>query len=94
MLGAITGLLVAPTTNVSINMMGEIHLKSFIAAVLGGFSSFTGPVLGGFILGELDNMVGLYLSLKWKTVIVYGLLIIILIFKPTGILGKVHRKKV
>lgn len=93
-LGAIAGILVAPTTNVSINMLGEIHLKSFIAAVLGGFSSFIGPVVGGFILGVLDNMVGLYISLKWKTVIVYALLIIILIFKPTGLFGKVHRKKV
>ncbi len=93
-LGATAGILVAPTTNVSINMMAEIHLKSFIAAVLGGFNSFIGPVVGGFILGVLDNMVGLYISLKWKTVIVYGLLIIILIVKPTGLFGQVHRKKV
>lgn len=93
-LGATAGILVAPTTNVSINMMAEIHLKSFIAAILGGFNSFIGPVVGGFILGVLDNMVGLYISLKWKTVIVYGLLIIILIVKPTGLFGQVHRKKV
>jgi len=93
-LGATAGILVAPTTNVSINMMAEIHLKSFIATVLGGFNSFIGPVVGGFILGVLDNMVGLYISLKWKTVIVYGLLIIILIVKPTGLFGQVHRKKV
>jgi len=93
-LGAIAGVLIAPTTNVSTTMMAEVHLKSFIAAVLGGFGSFIGPVVGGFIIGILDNLVGMYISLKWKTVIVYGLLILTLIVKPTGIFGKVHRKKV
>lgn len=93
-LGAIAGILIAPTTNVSTTMMAEVHLKSFIAAVLGGFGSFVGPVVGGFIIGVFDNLVGYYISLQWKTVIVYGLLIVILIVKPTGLFGKVHRKKV
>lgn len=93
-LGAVAGILIAPTTNVSTTMMAEVHLKSFIAAVLGGFGSFYGPVVGGLIIGVLDNLVGMYISLTWKTVIVYGLLIIILIVKPTGIFGKTHRKKV
>lgn len=93
-LGAIAGVLIAPITNVSTTMMGEVHLKSFIAAVLGGFGSFIGPVIGGFIIGIFDNLVGFYISLTWKTVIVYGLLILILIVKPTGLFGKTHRKKV
>ncbi|MBS4537608.1 branched-chain amino acid ABC transporter permease [Clostridium sp. D2Q-11] len=93
-LGAIAGILMAPTTNVSTTMMAEVHLKSFIAAVLGGFGSFHGPVIGGLIIGILDNLVGMYISLTWKTVIVYGLLIVTLIVKPTGIFGKTHRKKV
>lgn len=93
-LGAIAGVLIAPTTNISTGMMADVHLKSFIAAVLGGFGSFIGPVVGGFIIGVFDNLVGYYISLKWKTVIVYGLLIVILIVKPTGLFGKVHRKKV
>lgn len=93
-LGAIAGILIAPTTNVSTTMMMDVHLKSFVAAVLGGFGSFIGPVIGGFIIGVFDNLVGYYISLKWKTVIVYGLLILILIVKPAGLFGKVHRKKV
>lgn len=93
-LGATAGVLIAPTTNVSTTMMTEVHLKSFIAAVLGGFNSFIGPVVGGFIIGVFDNLVGYYISLTWETVIVYGLLIIILIVKPTGLFGKSHRKKV
>lgn len=93
-LGAIAGILIAPTTNVSTTMMAEVHLKSFIAAVLGGFGSFYGPVVGGLLIGILDNLVGMYISLTWKTVIVYGLLIIILIVKPKGLFGKTYRKKV
>ncbi|GGM42119.1 branched-chain amino acid ABC transporter permease [Paraliobacillus quinghaiensis] len=93
-LGAIAGVLIAPTTNISTAMMMDVHLKSFIAAVLGGFGSFIGPVFGGFSIGVFDNLVGYYISLKWKTVIVYGLLILILIFKPTGLFGKSYRKKV
>lgn len=94
MLGAVAGVLIAPTTDVSTTMMMEVHLKSFIAAVLGGFGSFAGPVIGGFIIGILDNLVGYYVSLTWKTVIVFGLLIFVLIVKPTGLFGKVYRKKV
>ncbi|RSK28364.1 branched-chain amino acid ABC transporter permease [Bacillus sp. HMF5848] len=93
-LGAIAGVLIAPTTNVSTSMMMEVHLKSFVAAVLGGMGSFIGPVIGGFIIGIFDNLVGFYISLQWRTVIVYGLLIIVLIVKPAGLFGKTHRKKV
>ena len=93
-LGAIAGILIAPATNVHTNMMADIHLKSFIAAVLGGFTSFIGPVIGGLLIGVMDNLVGFYISAKWRTVIVYGFLILILIVKPAGIFGKVRRKKV
>ncbi|MFZ5968121.1 MAG: branched-chain amino acid ABC transporter permease [Bacillota bacterium] len=93
-LGAIAGILVAPKTQVSVTMMADIHLKSFIAAVVGGFSSFLGPVVGGFIIGVADNLVGFYLSLDWKTVIVYSILILMLIVKPAGLFGTTIRKKV
>lgn len=94
MMGAIAGLMIAPATNVYTGMMAEVHLKSFIAAVLGGFTSFVGPVIGGLMIGVLDNLVGYYISTNWQTVIVYGVLIIILIFKPYGLFGKVPKKKV
>lgn len=93
-LGALAGILVAPKTQVSIAMMADIHLKSFIAAVVGGFASFLGPVAGGFIIGIADNLVGYYVSLDWKTVIVYAILIVMLIIKPEGLFGKPLRKKV
>ncbi|WP_026476465.1 branched-chain amino acid ABC transporter permease [Alkaliphilus transvaalensis] len=93
-LGATAGILIAPATNVHTNMMADVHLKSFIAAVLGGFTSFIGPVIGGLLIGVMDNLVGFYISAKWRTVIVYGFLILILIVKPAGLFGKVRRKKV
>jgi len=94
MLGCVAGILVAPTTNVSVAMMGEVHLKSLTAAVLGGFTSLAGPVFGGLVLGVLENLVGFYLSTKWKTAFAFGLIIVVLLIKPEGIFGKVQRKKV
>ena len=93
-LGSIAGLMIAPATNVYIGMMSDVHLKSFIAAVLGGFTSFVGPVIGGLVIGVMDNLVGYYISTDWQTVIVYGFLIMVLIFKPYGIFGESPQKKV
>ena len=94
MLSAVAGMLIAPTTFLDINMMGDVHLKSFSAAVLGGFNTFTGPVLGGFILGIVENLFGMYISLSWKTVFSFALIVVMLIIRPNGILGTRYRKKV
>ncbi|WP_461207066.1 branched-chain amino acid ABC transporter permease [Clostridium sp. DL1XJH146] len=93
-LSAIAGMLIAPTTFLDINMMADVHLKSFSAAVLGGFNSFIGPVVGGFVLGIAENLFGKYISISWKTVFSFGLIIVMLIMRPNGLLGKKHRKKV
>lgn len=93
-LSAIAGMLIAPTTFLDINMMADVHLKSFSAAVLGGFNSFIGPVVGGFVLGVAENLFGKFVSISWKTVFSFGLIIVMLIIKPNGLLGKEYRKKV
>lgn len=93
-LSAIAGMLIAPTTFLDINMMADVHLKSFSAAVLGGFNSFIGPVVGGFVLGVVENLFGKFVSISWKTVFSFGLIIVMLIIKPNGLLGKEYRKKV
>jgi branched-chain amino acid transport system permease protein len=69
-------------------------LKAFIAAVLGGIGNIGGAMLGGYIIGIIETMVKAYVSSKWVDAIVFGLLIIILLFKPSGILGKNEREKV
>lgn len=94
MLSAVAGMLIAPTTFLDINMMADVHLKSFSAAVLGGFNTFTGPVFGGFILGIMENLFGMYISLSWKTVFSFALIVVMLIIRPNGLLGTSYRKKV
>jgi len=93
-LGALAAIMVAPLTTVSVTMMADIHLKSFISAVLGGFATFYGPVIGAFIIGILNNIIGFYISSKWATAILYLFILGVLIFKPTGIFGKKYIKKV
>ncbi|KAF5072261.1 High-affinity branched-chain amino acid transport system permease protein LivH [anaerobic digester metagenome] len=94
-LGALGGVLysvayiqVYPTMGV---MLG---LKAFIAAVLGGIGIIPGAMLGGFIIGMVETMTKAYLSTTWADAIVFAILIVVLLFKPTGILGKNTREKV
>jgi branched-chain amino acid transport system permease protein len=69
-------------------------LKAFIAAVLGGIGNITGAMIGGYVIGIIETMVKAYVSSKWVDAIVFGLLIVILLFKPSGILGKNVKEKV
>ncbi|MBN1963897.1 MAG: branched-chain amino acid ABC transporter permease [Anaerolineae bacterium] len=69
-------------------------LKAFIAAILGGIGNIPGAVLGGFLLGLVEALGAGYISASWKDAIAYALLIIILIVRPTGILGETQAEKV
>lgn len=71
-----------------------IGLKAFVAAVLGGIGSIPGAVLGGVIMGLSEEMVVAYLSSTYRDAFAFGVLIVILIFKPTGLLGKNQTEKV
>lgn len=76
-------------------MMGTLPgLKAFIAAVFGGIGLIPGAMIGGLSIGMIETMVGGYLSTTLKDGFVYALLIIILIIKPTGLLGKNRKEKV
>jgi len=63
-------------------------LKAFIAAILGGIGNIPGAMLGGMILGIIETLGAGYLSPQWKDVLAYLILIVILIFRPTGLLGE------
>ncbi|MEJ2736945.1 MAG: branched-chain amino acid ABC transporter permease [Anaerolineae bacterium] len=63
-------------------------LKAFIAAILGGIGNIPGAMLGGMILGIVETLGSGYISPQWKDVIAYLILIVILIFRPTGLLGE------
>jgi len=69
-------------------------LKAFIAAVFGGIGIIPGAMFGGFTIGIIETMVSGYGSSLYKDAVVYAILIIILIVKPTGLLGKKTRTKV
>ncbi len=69
-------------------------LKAFTAAVLGGIGSIPGAVLGGLILGLTESMTSGYFSSEYKDVVAFSLLILVLLFRPSGILGKPEVEKV
>lgn len=76
-------------------LMGSMPgIKAFIAAVLGGIGILPGAVLGGFILGIVESLTRAYISSQLADAIVFSILIIVLLVKPTGILGKNIREKV
>lgn len=94
MLGAVAGIFIAPVTFLDINMMGEVIIKAFTAAVLGGFNSLPGAVAGGLLLGVLENLVAGYVSTELKGAFAFALIVAVLCIRPAGLLGTVERKKV
>jgi branched-chain amino acid transport system permease protein len=94
MLGAVAGIFFAPITFLDINMMADVIIKAFTAAVLGGFNSLPGAVVGGLLLGVIENMIAGYISTELKGAFSFALIVIVLCIRPTGLLGTVERKKV
>jgi branched-chain amino acid transport system permease protein len=90
---AIAGLLLAPITFVHANM-GFIGLKAFPAAVVGGFGSLPGAIIGGIIIGLVESLAGFYLPEGFKDIAAYVVVLAMLMFKPNGLFGENLRKKV
>ena len=90
---AFAGILLAPVTFVHSNM-GFIGLKAFPAAVVGGFGSVPGAIVGGLIIGLVEALAGYYLPEGFKDVAAYVVVLVVLIVWPSGIFGETARKKV
>ena len=90
---AIAGLLLAPITFVHANM-GFVGLKAFPAAVVGGFGSLPGAIVGGLVIGLVESMAGFYAPEGWKDIAPYIVVLVMLWVKPNGIFGGTLRKKV
>jgi len=90
---AFAGILLAPVTFVHSNM-GFIGLKAFPAAVVGGFGSVPGSIVGGLIIGLVEALAGFYLPEGFKDVAAYVVVLVVLLVWPSGIFGETARKKV
>jgi branched-chain amino acid transport system permease protein len=68
-------------------------LRAFTAAVLGGIGNIPGAMLGGVIIGLIEALAGQYIAVKWADVIIFSLLVLVLIFRPAGLLGRLAPTK-
>ncbi|MFP3928457.1 MAG: branched-chain amino acid ABC transporter permease [Desulfobacteraceae bacterium] len=91
--GCLAGLLIAPTIMEPF-MMWDPLLKGFAAAVLGGMTSLPGAVLGAYLLGIIENLFGGYVSIEFKSVVAFAVIVIALCVRPSGLLARHYVKKV
>jgi branched-chain amino acid transport system permease protein len=84
----IGGLLLAPLWLVDVDVGDSVALKAFAAAIIGGFGSIPGAVVGGLLVGLNETLGAAYISTKYKDVLVFGLMIAFLLFRPRGIFGE------
>ena len=93
-LGALAGIMNAPATTVTTGVMDTVQVNALIACVLGGFQTFYGPILGAYIIAVGSNLLNLYVSSVWGTQIMYLLILLFVVFRPQGLVGKKIVKKV
>jgi branched-chain amino acid transport system permease protein len=94
-IGGVAGMMVAPIVYLDPNMMGGILLYAFAAALVGGIDSPMGAVIGGFVVGVLENVLGAFvIGNELKLSVALVLIIGVLLVKPSGFFGKVHVSRV
>jgi branched-chain amino acid transport system permease protein len=86
MLGAFVGLLLAPVIGINPEI-GHLILKGLVAAVIGGFSSLGGAVVGGLLLGLLETYAGAFFGATFKNLVPFGVLVLLLLLRPQGLAG-------
>ena len=92
-LGGIAGMLIAPLIGINTEL-GVVLIPGFVAAIVGGFTSIPGAIVGGLMVGILENFAGVYVSSSFKRVVSFVILIAVLMIKPSGLFGKPVRKQV
>ncbi len=88
LLGVVAGLFLAPALLLEPFFMLEPFLKGFSAAILGGLNSLPGAILGGIILGVSEALAGTYISIAFKNTMAFIIIILVLLLRPEGLLGK------
>ncbi len=87
-LAGTAGALISPTYYIFPQVGSTFTLKAFVITVLGGMGSIVGATLGGVLIGIAESIGGVYLGSGWKEVIVFVLFLLVLLFKPSGLMGK------
>jgi branched-chain amino acid transport system permease protein len=93
-LAVVAALLVTPIYLAKFDMGESIGLKAFYAAIIGGFNQTRGALLGGVLVGVLENLTGAYISPSYKEGVALLLFLVVIIFRPEGLLGKAEERKV
>jgi len=93
MVGSVAGLLMAPVL-VEPYMMWDPMLKGFAGAVVGGMTSLPGAVFGAYIIGIVEHLFGGYVSIEFKSVVAFAIIVLVLCIKPSGLFAKHYVKKV
>lgn len=87
-LGGVAGILLAPAFLVTTAMGQSVGLKAFTAAIIGSFQSLPGAIIGGLSVGVIENLASAYISSAYKDATAFVILLLVLIVRPTGLLGK------
>jgi branched-chain amino acid transport system permease protein len=93
MVGCIAGLLISPTI-MHPYMMWDPLLKGFAAAVMGGMTSLPGAIAAAYLLGIIENLFGGYISIEFKAVVAFVIIVLVLCVKPSGLFARHYVKKV
>lgn len=93
-IGTVAALLTAPLITLDPTLMWDPLLKGFAAAVLGGMNTPIGAVLGGYLLGVVENLFGAYISVEFKSAVAFLIIVIVLWFRPVGLFGRPRPRKV
>jgi branched-chain amino acid transport system permease protein len=93
LVGALAGVLLAPVI-MQPYMMWDPMLKGFAAAVLGGMTSLPGAVIGAYLLGIIENLFGGYVSIEFKSVVAFAIIVLVLCVRPSGLFARHYVKKV
>lgn len=93
-LGAFAGILLAPIVYVSPQMMDEVLIKGYVAAVFGGLYSIPGAIVGALMIGVAENLAGGYLGSHYKTATAFVMIVALLALRPQGLFGIQKRREI
>ncbi|MFH1135587.1 MAG: branched-chain amino acid ABC transporter permease [Pseudomonadota bacterium] len=94
LVGTMAGILIASTYPLDVNTMMDPMMKAFAGAVMGGMTSLPGAATGALMIGVIENLFGGYVSLEFKSVVAFAIIVLVLVFRPSGLFAHHYVKKV